>query len=317
MSIKFDENHCRSLFMEKEQWVPEAQISKCQSCGVAFGMLTRKHHCRSCGHVVCAACSTKEILTNKVCNGCYTKIAGKEFGRQLVSHLNAKEDTSDAIRMRLWLEAGADTEIKMAGGNTPLIKSAELGLTDAVRALLDHGANVDAAADDGARALMWAAAGGHRDVARLLCDSKADVEAKDNDGCPALLSAAFQGKSGVVQLLVDKGANLEATDKEGNTALLVAPNTQASESDRSAVVRLLVKRGANTEHRNKAGKMVKDFDVAADVKAGLEGRDAKATERARASAAVFVAANPPTSPTKSPVAGAKIPLPPLPGKKTG
>jgi growth factor-regulated tyrosine kinase substrate len=31
----------------------------CHRCRVAFGMVTRQHHCRACGQVFCAKCSAK------------------------------------------------------------------------------------------------------------------------------------------------------------------------------------------------------------------------------------------------------------------
>jgi hypothetical protein len=38
-------------------WLPDAQ-RECCSCGVAFDMFNRRHHCRCCGGIFCAACSS-------------------------------------------------------------------------------------------------------------------------------------------------------------------------------------------------------------------------------------------------------------------
>jgi len=39
------------------QWRRGEECTRCSACGTTFGLLTRKHHCRCCGEVVCHACS--------------------------------------------------------------------------------------------------------------------------------------------------------------------------------------------------------------------------------------------------------------------
>ncbi|KAG1703877.1 hypothetical protein DVH05_006884 [Phytophthora capsici] len=38
-------------------WVPDTAFSRCQICLTAFTLTRRRHHCRLCGHLVCANCS--------------------------------------------------------------------------------------------------------------------------------------------------------------------------------------------------------------------------------------------------------------------
>lgn len=43
------------------KWQPDSEVSECPICKVTFSFWYRKHHCRKCGRVVCAACSPHRI----------------------------------------------------------------------------------------------------------------------------------------------------------------------------------------------------------------------------------------------------------------
>lgn len=43
------------------RWQPDSEVNECPHCEAAFTFLHRKHHCRKCGRVVCAACSPHRI----------------------------------------------------------------------------------------------------------------------------------------------------------------------------------------------------------------------------------------------------------------
>ncbi|ALC48298.1 rush [Drosophila busckii] len=63
-------------------WVPDAEASICMHCKkTQFTFVQRRHHCRNCGAVVCAGCSSKKHLlpqqSNKalrVCDACYENL---------------------------------------------------------------------------------------------------------------------------------------------------------------------------------------------------------------------------------------------------
>jgi hypothetical protein len=50
-----------ALALPPRMWQPDSAADCCQSpgCGVQFGLLTRRHHCRCCGLLVCGPCSTR------------------------------------------------------------------------------------------------------------------------------------------------------------------------------------------------------------------------------------------------------------------
>lgn len=51
----------------KENWVKDIEASFCMACKRSvFTMLTRRHHCRRCGRVVCHSCSTKRLCIPKL-----------------------------------------------------------------------------------------------------------------------------------------------------------------------------------------------------------------------------------------------------------
>ncbi|XP_011502694.1 PREDICTED: zinc finger FYVE domain-containing protein 26 [Ceratosolen solmsi marchali] len=79
-----NENHNSEFIMPinvptKEKWIPNDKARECSSCkGVIFSMFNRRHHCRRCGRVVCAACSQQRMqvlgypksMLVRVCDDC-------------------------------------------------------------------------------------------------------------------------------------------------------------------------------------------------------------------------------------------------------
>lgn len=45
----------------KENWIADESSPLCQLCKAQFGVIKRRHHCRYCGKVVCAKCSSNEM----------------------------------------------------------------------------------------------------------------------------------------------------------------------------------------------------------------------------------------------------------------
>lgn len=64
-------------------WIPDADARICMHCKrTAFSLLSRRHHCRKCGAVVCGACSGKRFLLAaqsskplRVCLTCYDALS--------------------------------------------------------------------------------------------------------------------------------------------------------------------------------------------------------------------------------------------------
>ena len=59
-------------------WIPDTRVTMCQSCSTEFSLVHRRHHCRACGKVVCAPCSSnkaplryRQFESSRVCDACY------------------------------------------------------------------------------------------------------------------------------------------------------------------------------------------------------------------------------------------------------
>ena len=44
------------------RWMRDDEVSNCTQCNDTFTILKRKHHCRVCGKIFCAECSSFQLL---------------------------------------------------------------------------------------------------------------------------------------------------------------------------------------------------------------------------------------------------------------
>jgi uncharacterized protein len=131
------------------------------------------------------------------------------------------------------LEAGADPQQSLPGGETPLLTASRTGRADPVKALLARGAKVDATDAKGQTALVWACAEGNAAVVDLLLQAGANAKLRLKSGFTPLLFAARNGKPDVVRLLLKaggdpndaieaKGGRARGMARNGTSALLLA-----------------------------------------------------------------------------------------------
>jgi len=86
----------RLLGVLKPLWIPDEEAPACMNCSQKFTVIRRRHHCRACGRVLCAACCSSrarleymECREERVCLPClqvlqkveaYKKWGGLEGG---------------------------------------------------------------------------------------------------------------------------------------------------------------------------------------------------------------------------------------------
>ena len=106
-----------------------------------------------------------------------------------------------------------------AGGATALGKAALCGYTAEARLLLEHGADPNLCMNNGDSPLICAAmAPGDAGLgaAALLLDAKADVDHQNGGGSTALHFACQCSNPEVVELLLERGANKVLRDNDGD-----------------------------------------------------------------------------------------------------
>lgn len=90
----------------RSNWVRDDETTHCMSCRRAvFTMLTRRHHCRQCGRVVCHACSTKRAqipslyadVRVRVCDDCHRQL---ELNELKATHSSGSNTTGTASPSR-------------------------------------------------------------------------------------------------------------------------------------------------------------------------------------------------------------------------
>ncbi len=53
------------------RWIEDEEVRNCAKCTQPFTATRRRHHCRVCLNVFCAACSAKRVSGQRACEECF------------------------------------------------------------------------------------------------------------------------------------------------------------------------------------------------------------------------------------------------------
>jgi uncharacterized protein len=129
-----------------------------------------------------------------------------------VTPLSLACTNGNAVMIGMLLDAKADPNLALPGGETPLMTASRTGKVDAVKVLLTRGADVKAAeTGHGQTALMWAADEGYAPVVDMLIEFGADLHTVSKGGFTSLMFATREGRVAAVKSLLKAGADVNET----------------------------------------------------------------------------------------------------------
>lgn len=173
---------------------------------------------------------------------------GEEVG-PLWKAINSGEDM-----LRLLLEAGANPNVQVPTGSTPLMQATISKKPKAVQLLLDYGALIDTptpsdSSSPGLTAFVEAILSGDHGLVRQLADAGANLEARVGEGSYPIHWALSKG---TLRPLLEyrKRIDIEKRDSDGDTALVYATRLSDVQMDD---LRLLINAGANVNTQNDDG----------------------------------------------------------------
>lgn len=87
--------------------MPDEEVVECQLCGTRFGtVVTRKHHCRQCGRVVCSSCSDNTIFIaslgrkDRACDRC-ADLSRHDKSASLTESVSANREAEVVLKASL------------------------------------------------------------------------------------------------------------------------------------------------------------------------------------------------------------------------
>ena len=123
---------------------------------------------------------------------------------------------------------------------TPLTLSSAWNNFMAVYLLLNHGADANIAVANGYTPLHWAVMKGNQNLVKLFLKKNALVNTQTADGNSPLHAAVSNGFFDITKLLVKKGSNVNLQNKEGRTPLFLAVANKHEQ-----LIKLLIENKAN------------------------------------------------------------------------
>ena len=111
----------------KAAWVLDSEASSCTKCGAKFTVRRRRHHCRLCGGVFCAACSEARASKNldgvilakpqRACADCYEEVRSRPAGWGSWAARRGPEPEPEPQGDDSGSDSGTDSSQEVQGGS--------------------------------------------------------------------------------------------------------------------------------------------------------------------------------------------------------
>lgn len=176
--------------------------------------------------------------------------AKDDLGKTALLYASNYEDAKTIDKLLALNKAAVN--IPDNSGNTPLIYSAQKGLSANIKSLLAAGAKIDYRNPvTGVSALSAASAEGHTNVVRqLVKNGQADVNLRDLAGRTPIFYAVEKDQPQALQMLLSLGANANMKDNSGVTALM-----RASAKNRKECQKILLRqKGIDVNAQDNSGR---------------------------------------------------------------
>ncbi len=88
-------------------WLLNDEAAGCYQCKRQFGVLLRRHHCRSCGYIFCDRCSGQRVritsFTARVCDSCaqQTDINANWRLTDFIANISQRKDSATSVSLAL------------------------------------------------------------------------------------------------------------------------------------------------------------------------------------------------------------------------
>jgi len=166
--------------------------------------------------------------------------------------------------VKTFLYYGADPNICIDSGTTPLMIAAEIGITEIVYILLEYNADPTATNKDGNTPLIYASIYNHIQSVQLLLKKIKEkdiskINHKNNNGWSALLYSSSADNDDISRLLLNDSGDVNDQTTDGITPIMFAGIYQNKE-----YIKNLLKYNANLYIRNSKQQTLFDIEQISD-----------------------------------------------------
>eukprot|EP01103_Thecamoeba_quadrilineata_P000121 TRINITY_DN10097_c0_g1_i1.p1 TRINITY_DN10097_c0_g1~~TRINITY_DN10097_c0_g1_i1.p1 ORF type:complete len:545 (+),score=82.98 TRINITY_DN10097_c0_g1_i1:114-1748(+) len=222
---------------QRPTWENDLSTYSCTRCKTPFTIFVRKHHCRHCGKIYCANCSSKSLTLPtlqylspvRICDVCYgvllpsRSLTATDVGRKPTRH--PKQSTSTTVHSL------RTKGVTLKAGSSPADFIENNDFASFSEALTNTPSSVHQTFGPKNQTLLHLAARhGRRQFLELLLSRKSiDPSSQDENGDTPLHEASRSDKPDAISVLVNHGANVNAANKASETPLHLACRHQSHE----------------------------------------------------------------------------------------